>query len=314
VDFDYPAMCLNKEGYNHSNLTWEFSGHSYFDPNAGTFRDLMRYLRSPKRKSNVLISAEGLANCLVREDSTVRFQRFLRAAVQWNDRVYLIFSFRTFWRYIESLYLQLLKAGNLRKSLSSQIDVRLLWFRQLFEQISVLHKILGDKRVLVVDVDQSDSITEMLAILKIDERKLGPRPEKLNTRLGLKKAALLYLYQFGSEGQNSDRTQHQILRFAQSMDRMADLPNDVYDYHLITLEEANRIQKNVRKHIPSFLSAQMESVSRAVDASHHAVVLEDVVLTVKDALTIADVLIPPERDRDPRKQKLKQLDALQSPR
>jgi hypothetical protein len=58
----------------------------------------------------------------------------------------------------------------------------------------------------------------------------------------------------------------------------------------------------------------MESVSRAVDASHHAVVLEDVVLTVKDALTIADVLIPPERDRDPRKQKLKQLDALQSPR
>jgi hypothetical protein len=70
----------------------------------------------------------------------------------------------------------------------------------------------------------------------------------------------------------------------------------------------------VRKHIPSFLSAQMESVSRAVDASHHAVVLEDVVLTVKDALTIADVLIPPERDRDPRKQKLKQLDALQSPR
>jgi hypothetical protein len=308
MDFDYPAICTNQEGYNHSNLTWQFSRHNNFDPEAGTSGDLMRYFTSPIRKSNVVISAQGLANCLINSTFNARIRKFLRRAVQSNDAVYLIFSFRTFWRYIESLYLEQLQAGTLKRSLPAHIEARLLWFRQFFEQIAVLRDIVGENRVLAVDVDQSDSISAILALLKIDESKLGARPEILNARLGLKKAALLYLYQFGSERPKSERTQHDILRFAQSMGRMTDLPDDIYDYHLITLEAANRIQEFVRTHIPGFLSAQLESASRAVNASHHAIVLDDVVLSIKDALAITDVLIPVERDRDTRQ--LEQQEAV----
>jgi hypothetical protein len=172
---------------------------------------------------------------------------------------------------------------------------------------------VGKNRVLVVDVDQSDSISATLALLKIDERRLGSRPEVPNTRLGLKKAALLYLYQFGSGCRKIERMQSDILRFAQSLDRMTDLPNDIYDYHIIKFKAANHVQETMRAHVPSFLRAQLESATRAVDASHHAIALDEVVLTVKDVLTIADILIPAERNRDIRTPKLEQTDTLKSP-
>ncbi|MGD0864597.1 MAG: hypothetical protein ABSA49_03465 [Rhizomicrobium sp.] len=310
MDFDYPAICTNQEGYNHSNLTWQFSRHKHFDPEAGTSGDLMRYFASPNRKSNVVVSAVGLANCLTNSTFSARIRKFLRGAVESNDAVYLIFSFRTFWRYIESLYLEQLQAGYLKKSLPAYIEVRLLWFREFFEQIAELRDIVGENRVLAVDVDQSDSISAILALLKIDESKLGARPEILDARLGLKKAALLYLYQFGSAGRKNERTHDQILRFVHSLDRMADLPDDIYDYHLIAFEAANRIQEIVRAHIPDFLSVQLESASRAVDASHHAILLDDVVLSINDVLAIADVLIPVERGRDTRGPELEQVEAI----
>jgi hypothetical protein len=215
----------------------------------------------------------------------------LRSAVQLNDAVYLVFSFRTFWRYIESLYLQLLKAGSLKVSLSRHIETRLVWLRMLFKEIAALRKIVGDDGVLVADVDKSDSISALLPLLKINESELGPRPEKLNARLGIKKAALLYLFQFEPGDKLHGRMQHQILRFAKSLDKIADLPDDEYNYHIVTLAEANRIQEDMRAHVPGFLSAELASACAAVDSSHQIAVLENVELPVKEALTVIEGLI-----------------------
>jgi hypothetical protein len=291
IDYDYPTICQNNDGYNHGNLTWQFFNHTYFDPRAGTADDFLGFLNSSDRKSNIVISAEGFANCLVREHPSVHFLDFLRSAVQLNDAVYLVFSFRTFWRYIESLYLQLLKAGSLKVSLSHHIERRLIWLRRLLEEIAALREIVGDDRVLVADVDMSDSISALLPLLQIDESKLGPRPEKLNARLGIKKAALLYLFQFDPGGELSGRSQRQILRFAKSLDKMADLPDDEYSYHIVTLAEANRIQDDMRAHVPGFLRAELASACAAVDSSHQAAVLENVELPVKEALSIIEGLI-----------------------
>jgi len=295
IDYDYPTICRNNEGYNHSNLTWQFFNHTYFDPRAGTADDFLGFLNSPDRKSNIVISAEGLANCLVREHSSVPFRNFLRSAVQLNDSVYLVFSFRTFWRYIESLYLQLLKAGSLKVSLPHHIETRLNWLRRLLEKIAALREIVGDDRVLVADVDRSDSISALLPLLQIDESKLGPRPEKLNARLGIKKAALLYLFQFDAAGELSGRSQRQIVRFAKSLDKVADLPDDEYNYHVVTFAEANRIQEDMRAHVPGFLRAELASACAPVDSSHHAAVLGGVELPVKEALTIIEGLISARR-------------------
>jgi hypothetical protein len=154
-----------------------------------------------------------------------------------------------------------------------------------------LRDIVGEDRLVVIDVDQSDSISAMLSLLKIDERELGTRPENLNKRLGQKKAALLYQFQFGIDGQHNDRTRRQTLRFAQSLDRMSELPGEVYNYHFIPFNEANRIQENMRAHIPEFLSSQLELASRALDTPHEAVAFENVPLTARDALAVIEVLI-----------------------
>jgi hypothetical protein len=295
IDYDYPTICQNKEGYNHSNLTWQISNHKYFESPAGTVNDFLSILKSPDRKSNIVISAEGLANCLIRDHSSAHFRDFLRSAVQLNDQVYLVFSFRTFWRYIESLYLQLLKAGSLKVTLSRHIERRLVWLRMLFKEIAALREIVGDGGVLVADVDKSDSISALLPLLQIDENKLGGRPDKLNARLGIKKAALLYLFQFDPGGELNRRSQHQILRFAKSLDKMADLPDDEYNYHIVTLAEANRIQEDVRAHVPGFLRAELASACAPVDSSHHAAVLGGVEIPVKEALTIIEGLISARR-------------------
>ena len=297
IDYDYPALCLNRGGYNHSNLSRQFSRHNFYDSQSGTADDFLNLFKSPDRKSNIIISAEGLASCLVSSDSSAKLQSFLRSAAQLNDAVYLIFSFRTFWRYIESLYLQLLKAGNLKVTLTRHIDMRLLWLGMLFKEIAILHEIVGAGRILVADVDQSDSISALLPLMKINESELGPRPEKLNARLGIKKAALLYHFQFESAGKQHGRSQHQIMRLAKSLEKMADLPDDDYYYHIVTFEQANRIQEFVRGHIPDFLSAQLESACRAVDTSHETAVLRNIQLTIRDALTVVEGLIPVEGKR-----------------
>jgi hypothetical protein len=54
-------------------------------------------------------------------------------------------------------------------------------------------------------------------------------------------------------------------------------------------------------------------VSRPANAFHHAVALEGVLFTARDAPAIVDVPIPAQRDRDAEKPKPAQLDASRSP-
>jgi hypothetical protein len=287
IEFDYPQICRDRGAFAHHNLSRAFNGRRRYNADLGTPGEFLDYMQSLQRKPNIVVSSEGLTNCLVRSDqSRDHFHNFLHETMKCNDRVHLVFTFRVFWQWIESMYLHHLAIGSIRQSLPLFIEKQNEWLQTLLEQISTLRNIVGADQIAAFDVDRSDSISAILSVLKIAEGALGERPERLNSRSGLKKASLLYNFLFEPNGSFKGHKRSETRLFSRSLKEAGEFPNEVYDFHVIPFDVANEIQECARARVPDFLRSPLDHAMQPVETLYKATSLDDLAFSARDVLAI----------------------------
>jgi hypothetical protein len=284
----YPKIGINQSGIAQHELAASFlRDETTNSPNA-TRADVIDLLRSADRAPCILISSEGLTQCLIHKDARARFLDFIREAKELNDEVYTLFTFRTFWRHMESGYLQSLKNGLPRKAIAEQIDIHLRWLDRLFAELNAFGEVLGQDNVVALDVEKkfSGSIDAILSTLGLREDQLPARATTLNVRLSLKKSAYLVQVQYDPCGTYKGRPKKEIRAIANMLKKMPKFETDTYDYHVLSSDEANRIQSYARENAPPSMSAGMQNLTEPESQTFAATDLLDVRFTEQDRVII----------------------------
>jgi hypothetical protein len=294
LSFDYPAIGLNLPADAHHNLALGIQRHARFKPSSGSVDDLLDYLRGPERAPNVVISSEAFAVCLANGDAQERFFDFLRKAGKANDEVFVLFTFRAFWRSVESKYLAQLNRGMPDRTLEFQVERSKRWYANFFAQLAALRDVVGANGVIGLDVEHAfpDSISAMLAAVGIEKGCLPQWQwsQNSNARLSLKKAAFLYQFQFAADGVHKGRSKKDVAALARALKQLPSFSNDEPEYHVVSFERANEIQDFCRAQLPPFLSVCLKKLTERESVPFHAAILADVKLSGDEVQSIHDVM------------------------
>jgi hypothetical protein len=298
---DYPRIGLNSSGNAHANLAFEIQGHPAFNPSAGTINDLFEHLQGPDRTKNAVLSAEGFAAALASEDSFRRFVEFIDRARSLDFDVRLVFMFRTFWRRLESSYLERLKAGRPTPPIGAFIKSNKRWTREFFKGLDMLGEKLGHHRIVALDIEKTheNSIFAMLEVIKVKRGALPRRKkESRNVRLSLKQSAYLYQLQHASDDPSGNARHADVLFAASVLRQISPLSNDLTRYHIVTSEQANEIQSFARETMPSFLRTSLHKLTEPELGSLDTHDLARVELTAEDREIVALALRIAKKRKD----------------
>jgi hypothetical protein len=274
-----------------------------FDPSAGAAIDLLSYCRGAERAPNILISSESFAVAFVKDGTRERFLSFLHAARGLNDDVYVVFTFRSFWRRMESAYFEDLKIGRQVQPLRWHVENNKRWLANFLRQMDQLLNVIGADRILALDVETEtkDSISAVLSSIGLREDQL-PRRRKhnLNVRLSLKKAAYLHLLQYDADGSFKNQTAADPFSIVRAIRDTPPLPNDTLDYRMFPAELANEIQEFARAALPSFLHEKLWKLTEPETTEFDVINLAEVQLTEEDDRIInAAILAHHDKTRQP---------------
>jgi hypothetical protein len=150
---------------------------------------------------------------------------------------------------------------------------------------------LGEERVIALDVEYAfpGSIDAMLSTLGLNADLFPPRTKSLNVRLSLKKSAYLYQFQYDPCGTHNNRPKSEITSIASMLRRIPDFRTDEMDYHLLSSDDANRIQSLARQKVPPFLAASLQKLTAPLIEPFEATDLGDVRFTERDRKVIRKV-------------------------
>ena len=284
LGYDYPSVGLSKTTYAHHNLALNILESSQFNPALGTADDAVAYLQRPDRSPNIVFSSEFFSVCFVKASAPERLWNFLRELRKSNDEVRVIFMFRTFWRRLESDFLECVKSGKRVLSIRHQIEDGLRWYRTFFGNVSELADLVGEDKIAILDTEHGfrDSISAMLATLGIEASRLPPQSEYLNVRPSLKKSAYLFHMQYGRDGRYLGRPQKHIAAISRAIRALPDFPGDETNYHVLSFDEANEIQANMRALIPPLFADRLRRLVEPELTPFRHVNLPKVELTDED--------------------------------
>jgi hypothetical protein len=263
-NIDYPRIGLNSSGTAHANLAFEIQGHPAFDSSIGTIDDLFEHLQKPDRTKHALLSGEGFAAALASEDSFRRFVEFVDRARSLDYEVKLIFMFRSFWRRLESSYLERLKAGRPTPPISTFIKSNKRWTQEFFKSLGILGDKLGQHRIIALDIEKTyeNSIFAMLDVIKVKKSALPRRKkESRNVRLSLKHSAYLYQLQHAPDDRSVSVRHSDVLFAASVLRQISPLSNDMTRYNIVSAEQANDIQSFARETMPAFLHKSLHKLT-----------------------------------------------------
>jgi hypothetical protein len=112
LGFCYPAIGINKRGIAQQDLASAILRNDGTDAPDGARQDLIETLKAKDRAPSVVISSESFSSCLGNKRARPKFLDFIRELRQHNDEVYAVFTVRTFWKHMESSYLERLKKAS----------------------------------------------------------------------------------------------------------------------------------------------------------------------------------------------------------
>ena len=303
MGYDYPARWISRAGPDrgepgvvgtaHHNVPDEILGHSRYQPEQGTNKNLLAYLKSGDRLPNIVLSSEGIATCISKATKLAKFAQFISAAKKSNDNVYVVLMFRNFARLIESWYLQKLKMGQMDRTLDEYTDEMKHWLRRLFRNIAALERTLGEDTFVAVDLmrQPSDAVTRLLSLMDVPSGALGEVPARLNERLGKKKAAILHRFQHSPDGKPIDRPPAEVARLVYALRKFPNFPDEDFGYRLISSRCADEIQEHVRKAMSLRWQGMLEESALPELGFHEAVDLANVKLS-KDELSAVRKTLP----------------------
>lgn len=293
IGYDYPSVGLNPIGNAHHNLTLDILKSPAFAPERGGVESFLRHLERPSRPANAIISSENFITCLTRlSQGDERFIEFVRATRARNDRVCLIFMFRRFSTFLESMYLQKLKSGRPNSKIEDYTAECKQWLKSLFRSLSILNAEFGPENIVLIDLQRSggDALPIFLSAVGISQSAFELPKARLNEKLGLKKASFLYRFQYVSEGVRNQRSAKDVLRAAKALTGLPDLPGEIFDYRIIPFEDANAIQEVARLEMPAAFTAALASLATSELAPYTSVHLSDVTLTTSEISAMARAL------------------------
>jgi hypothetical protein len=285
IDYDYPSVGLNAIGNAHHNLTLDILESPAFAPDRGGVESFLRHLERPGRSANTIISSENFITSLNRlPQGDERFIEFVRATKARNDRVCLIFMFRRFSAFFESMYLQKLKAGRPNSKIADYTAECKQWLRSLFRALSILNDEFGAENIALVDPQRSggDALAIFLSTVGISQSAFELPKGRLNEKLGLKKSSYLYRFQYASEGVRNQRTAKDVLRTGKALTKMPDLSGEVFDYRIIPFEDADAIQEVARSEMPGAFAEALGNLATPEPAPYASVHLSKVLLTASE--------------------------------
>jgi hypothetical protein len=287
----YPAVGVNKRGVAQQNLTIAILQEDGGDVPDGGRQELIETLRASDRAPNVVISSESFSACIGNKRARPKFLDFIRQLRELNDEVYAVFTVRTFWKHMESSYLERLKKGKPRKDISDQIQTYTDWLESLCEGLTLLGEEMGENCVIALDVEYAfpGSIDAMLSTLGLNADLLPPRTKSLNVRLSLKKSAYLYQFQYDPCGTHNNRPKAEITSIASMLKRIPDFRADEMDYHLLSSDDANRIQSLAREKMPPYLADSLKKLTAPVTEPFEAIDLGAIRFTERDRKVIRKV-------------------------
>lgn len=300
-NIDYPRIGLNSSGNAHANLAFEIQGHPAFNPSVGTINDLFEHLQKPDRTKHAVLSGEGFAAALASEDAFRRFVEFVDRARSLDYDVRLIFMFRTFWRRLESSYLERLKAGRPTPPISNFIRSNNRWTREFFKNVAILADKLGQHRIIALDIEKThaNSIFAMLEVIKVKKGALPRRKkESRNVRLSLKQSAYLYQLQHAVDDRSITASHSEVLFAASVLRQISPLSNDMTRYNIMTVEQANDIQSFAREIMPPFLHKSLHKLTEPELGPLEAHDLANVALTDEDREIVGLALRIARKRRD----------------
>jgi hypothetical protein len=298
LGFEYPRIGFDPVANAQHNLALDLLGRRRFDPALGTIADFLAFLRRTELGPDIVISSEAFSPCLGKMNARERFYDFLREIGKISE-LHIVFSFRTFWRRLDSGYLERLKTGKPNAPIPDQVRASRLWHRNFFGRMTALSEIASRVTALDVECTFPDSISAMLATLGIEESLLPQHRRILNVRPSLKKSAYLYRRQYGPGGQFLGRPRKEIGAISHAIGNMPDLPGDETHYSVLSLDEANEVQAGVRSLIPPLFADRLcRLVEPEVMPLRH-VNLADVELTKEDLEKFGETMRNLHLDRPP---------------
>ena len=282
LGYDYPSIGLSSVGNAHHNLSMNILKNPAFSPDRGGIEDFFRYLESPDRAPNVVISSENFVNGLSRVTQGDKcFIDFVRATMERNDRVYLVFMFRKFSRFFESMYLQKLKTGRPNSKMPDYVVESKQWLRALLRAMSILSAEIGPENVVVMDLERSggDALPVFLANIGIPQSKFPVPNVRLNEKMGLKKTSFLYHFQYSAPGVRNHLSDTYVLRAGKVLLKTPDVPGEIFNYRIIPFEDANAIQEVARNEMPEQFVPALAGTAAPETEAYTAVDLPNVKLT-----------------------------------
>jgi hypothetical protein len=284
--YDYPNIAVNDDRTAHHNLAREILHDEQFDPEKGTSTDFFNYLEGQERCPKVILSSEGLTHCLLRDP--VALFDFVRQMIARNDEVFIIFTFRKFWKISESSFLYDLrsgKAGEIRTN-PARVPKTTKWLKKLAAGLTELRELVGADRFMACDTEKSggDSVAAFCKLLGIAQQRQPDGGPRFNKRVGLKKAALLYkTKQLSSDSSEAlSMTPRQVTRVRRRILAIPDFPGEIFDYRLISFEDANAIQSVARSVLPQFLVRDLDQSLQSEITPYEAADLQKVILSRED--------------------------------
>ena len=292
LGFDYPDLCVSESGEAHHNISDEIMNHKKFDPTQGSIRDMQAYLAAPHRLQNIVLSSEGLATCIANKQKLPEFVKFLKSARDTGYRLYLIIMFRKFEHLIKLRYLQKLKTGQLDQELEAFVDENVTWFGRLFLHMKGLERMLGNGVFVPIDLamGESDAVAHLKAFVGLPDSELLSAPQRSNERFGLKKIAVLDRFQRDPDGKLISRPTREVLQLATRLRRMPPFPDDKFNYRILPVRLARRIQKRVHKSLPPRWLAELGGAARLDVEPYDVADLSSVMITSDEIEQILEKL------------------------
>ena len=291
IGYSYPSVGLSAVGNAHHNISLEILNRPDFAPERGGVGELLRDLERVDRPPNVVISSENFVNCISRiPQGDNRFVEFVRAAMERNDRVRLIFMFRRFARFFESMYLQRMKTGRPNSKVPEFVFECKQWTKSILNALSALSREIGRENLILIDLEREGGDALPLFLSTVGIPQSATPSVRLNERLGLKKTAFLYRFQYAAEGIRNDRSDKEVLRAGRALLRMPDLPGEIFDYRILPFDDANAIQQIARTEMPPEFASAIDSVATAETQAYTAVELPNVHLTESELAAMTSAL------------------------
>jgi hypothetical protein len=196
--FEYPEVATNPAGNAHHNLTWKLLGSESYAPDRGTLEEFIRHASAlPRSIPNLVVSSEGFSHYIsLAAPSGNAFTAWLKELSASFGAITVVVGMRPFFEFAESMYLQVVRTGEVKIGWSEAARGHRRWLKRLFLHLTMLKESGLVRDIECVDLGaEPDMVAEfarLTGIGRIAGFDRATAAGRQNPRLGLVRAQLVY--------------------------------------------------------------------------------------------------------------------------